>query len=426
MSNPIKIDLVAPPFGGHLYPALQLGRGLHERGGYTIRVLSTRSAKAAVQTSGLSFVEILSGRDQQVLEIANTPYRVGSNPLRLWKQVRSNLALMSEFKQQVHTEWQQARPDLVLVDFVVPVAGLAASELGIPWWTGMPTPCALETATGTPAYLGGWQPVEGWYGRCRDWLGRRAVHTFKQTTHRLFAQPLRELGIDSLYRPDGLEVIYSPTRILGYGLEEFEFPRDWPSHFTFIGPLPLPPPFPVESELMPNFDGDRKRVLVSLGTHLDWAKRDALELIRQVSQLLPEIEFHFSHGSKHEAFVVRENNLHRFSFIPYSDLLTKYSAVIHHGGTGILYACLNTGLPALVGPLDYDQFDHAARLIHHRLAKRLARQPWQVACDLQKLLTDSEIAANVSKFHEVCQSARPIEVAHELIQNEFFDKRNFC
>lgn len=33
--------------------------------------------------------------------------------------------------------------------------------------------------------------------------------------------------------------------------------------------------------------------------------------------------------------------------------------MVHHGGAGILYACLAAGLPSIVY---YDQFDHAARL----------------------------------------------------------------
>jgi len=36
--------------------------------------------------------------------------------------------------------------------------------------------------------------------------------------------------------------------------------------------------------------------------------------------------------------------------------------VIHHGGAGIMWHCIQKGIPALVYPVDYDQFDHAARI----------------------------------------------------------------
>jgi glyoxylase-like metal-dependent hydrolase (beta-lactamase superfamily II) len=36
--------------------------------------------------------------------------------------------------------------------------------------------------------------------------------------------------------------------------------------------------------------------------------------------------------------------------------------VVHHGGAGITYAAIRAGVPAVVLPQDYDQFDYAARI----------------------------------------------------------------
>ncbi|HEU4755220.1 MAG TPA: nucleotide disphospho-sugar-binding domain-containing protein, partial [Agromyces sp.] len=49
----------------------------------------------------------------------------------------------------------------------------------------------------------------------------------------------------------------------------------------------------------------------------------------------------------------------------------RYDAIVHHGGTGIAQAALAAGLPAVVVPVDYDQPDVAARLVHHELAERV-------------------------------------------------------
>ena len=43
-------------------------------------------------------------------------------------------------------------------------------------------------------------------------------------------------------------------------------------------------------------------------------------------------------------------------------LLPRYDVVVHHAGTGVLNATLAAGVPAVVVPLDYDQFDYATRL----------------------------------------------------------------
>ena len=57
--------------------------------------------------------------------------------------------------------------------------------------------------------------------------------------------------------------------------------------------------------------------------------------------------------------------------LPYVDCrrcLRRYDLVVHHGGAGVMYHCLAAGIPDVVYPMDYGQFDHAARLEHARAA----------------------------------------------------------
>lgn len=381
------IDFVAPPFAGHLFPAIQLAKGLAERGAARVRILSTCGAKQAVTAAGLEFHEFLPGRDAEVWSIANTAHQVGSNPVRLWNQVHRNLALMRDLQHQLQMEWQIHRPDLVLADFVVPVAGLTAQRMGIAWWTGMPTPCALETSEGTPAYLGGWRPRNDLFTRLRDRVGRRVIRTFKSVSSRIFARPLRELGIDRLYRSDGSEVVYSPECILGYGMREFEFERNWPSHFEFIGPL-CDSPLTTDEVYGTT---DRPKVLISLGTHLHWAKDRAIALMRQVAESMPDCTFHFSRGVPGSHHCESHGNFHIHDFISYTDQIQHFSAAVIHGGTGITYSCLRAAVPMLVWPQDYDQFDHAARIVHHGLGRRLHPAPERISEDLKWLMSNPAV-----------------------------------
>ena len=110
-----------------------------------IRVLSTEEAKEAVGASGLPLLPLLQGKGHRVREIAETASQVGSNPFRLFGQLKMNLALLGNVREQLLDVWRDDPPDLVLADFVVPIAGIVARELGIRWWTSMPTPCVLET-----------------------------------------------------------------------------------------------------------------------------------------------------------------------------------------------------------------------------------------------------------------------------------------
>ena len=416
--NDLAIDFVAPPFAGHLYPALDLARRLRERGFSRLRVLTTAGGRAAAEASGLPFVEILPGRDEAVWAIANTRVAVGSSPLRMWRQVRSNLALMGDLQRELRDLWTGQRPDLVLADFVVPVAGLTAQSLGIAWWTGMPSPCVLETPDGTPAYLGGWSPRPGLFGTVRDWGGRQVVRTFKLCSAWMFRRELALLGIKGLYRSDGTEVVYSPDRILAYGLREFEFDRRWPEAVRFIGPLTAPPPF-LQDTRPPETFADRRTVLVTLGTHLFWAKDRAIELLGDVARRMPETLFHFSRGQMGSDRIEARGNLWLYDSIPYGSELHHYAVAIVHGGTGITYACLESGVPMLVWPHDYDQFDHAARIVHHGLGRRLTPSANRVVEDLRVLMTDNSVRPALRRFQSLAKESDPAGEVVELLRSRF-------
>jgi UDP:flavonoid glycosyltransferase YjiC (YdhE family) len=71
-------------------------------------------------------------------------------------------------------------------------------------------------------------------------------------------------------------------------------------------------------------------------------------------------------------------------------------AVLHHGGAGVMWECLRAGVPALVLPKDYDQFDHAARLDAAGVALRL-RHARDIAPALQRVL-DGDAALRADRF----------------------------
>lgn len=118
----------------------------------------------------------------------------------------------------------QDRPTWSWRTLSCPLPASQQRRVDIEWWTGMPTPCVLETGDGTPSYLGGWVPRDDLWGRLRDKAGRWVIRSCKRTFGRLLASRLKRLGMNSIYRPDGLEAAYSPSMILGFGLREFEFP----------------------------------------------------------------------------------------------------------------------------------------------------------------------------------------------------------
>ena len=172
-----------------------------------------------------------------------------------------------------------------------------------------------------------------------------------------FRSKLRAEGF-SIYREDGTEGAYSRQSILGLGMNEFEYERTWPDHYKMIGPVLFTP----EPKLNLPLTKAKLNVLVTLGTHLEWAKYRLKAFVKKLSAYFPNIHFHVTLGlaqSLFESSPLRDKNYTIYPYIPYDEYIEEFDAVICHGGAGIVYHCINRQVPIVVCPLDYDQFDYA-------------------------------------------------------------------
>lgn len=356
-----QIDLLAPPFKGHLHPILAMGRLLAPD--YDVCVLSSASAQADIEAAGLKAIILESVADKVLMDIVSPPYVVGNSPLALRKQFSGVLPFLQGLSQELEEIYSTRRPDLMIVDFVIPVAGLVADKCNIPWWTSLPPVCVLESPDGPPAYLGGLQPATSPLSTLRNFLGRKLVRVFKRVIFRCYSKEIKALGLQQVYRKDGSEAIYSSRRILCLSHQGLEFTHNWPSQVSLIGPMLYSPP---TNSLQPDFLADKKYILVTLGTHVDAQKDRVCAAVEQVVEKFPDYVFHFTDGHSETQSVRKINEqLYRFSYINYQEHIASYDLVVHHAGTGILYHCLLNEIPSIAYPVDYDQFDYAARLEHH-------------------------------------------------------------
>lgn len=352
-----RIDLWAPPFSGHLNPILALARQLNDR--FEVRVVSTGTARSRIEAAGLVAVVVLRPEDELALDaVISSPRAIGSNPRRLFRQFQGAARLMTRLAEATDELYRDARPDLMIADFTLGVAGLTAQRLGVPWWTLHGSPCAIETPDGPPGYLGGWRPARHAGDALLHACGRLLVRLFKSTVFRLTQRTLRPLGIPALYRPDGTEVLYSNERILAPSLRSLEFPRAWPPSLLFIAPLLYTPPVATTA---PPFREGKRHILVTAGTHLAWYKDKLAAAARDLAKRNQEWEVHMSDGNPQAQGSV-EGGFTRLPYVDYDRYLGRYDLVVHHGGSGVLYHCLRAGVASVVLPVDYDQFDNAARL----------------------------------------------------------------
>ena len=433
------VALVAPPFAGHLHPILGIGVELARRG-IPVRVTSTPAARARIDAAGLTADVLEAADDATVTAIADPVERIGRNPVRLHRQFRATLGVLATIRDELDDGWRADPPAIVVADFTLPVAGPVALRTGARWFTAMPSPAAIGSTDGTPAYCGGLLPPHGPAGRARDGLARAGVRAFKRGVFALNARPLRELGFTGAFRPDGTEQAYSPDTVLALGLAELELPRSWPAAVRFVGPVRYSPPGRPGAwgegsdlpESEPVAAAAHPRILVAFGTHLVAEKARLIEVLDRLAALLPEARFDLSLGGSPRGAVAATSA--RVRIVDYVDYerLDRYDAIVHHGGTGIAQAALAAGLPAVVVPVDYDQPDVAARLVHHELAERVHPRVLragraaadQLAAAVERALAPSAARrAALDRFREASARSNGAVGAADLIEQALTTSR---
>ena len=99
-------------------------------------------------------------------------------------------------------------------------------------------------------------------------------------------------------------------------------------------------------------------------------------------------------------------------FLPLGKVLSSCRAIVHHGGVGTLGQALKAGIPQLIRPLAYDQFDNAYRITTRGLGSYiLARQytAQRLSRKLSAMLADTEIIKNCKEVSRQIDSEAALE-----------------
>jgi len=108
-----------------------------------------------------------------------------------------------------------------------------------------------------------------------------------------------------------------------------------------------------------------------------------------------------------------------FSFAPFSYLLRRSAALVHHAGAGSAAQCLAAGIPHLVMPTTYGTPDIAARLVRLRVARKLRPDAFKTSAvvrELQWLLDSPDVARRCRELAARLKDEKPIERACDVLQ----------
>ena len=417
----IKIDVVVVPLSGHLYPTMNLLIPLLNNPRYDIRLFTGPQKKAVADAAGFNVVPILENHIEDFERAANNDQQLGI--ISAYHQLSASIDLINLVSDQLLEEWQKNRPDIVITDFITLSGGLVANQLGIPWISTMATQFAIETTDGPPCFFGGLGSPKNRWQVSVQFLGRKATRLVKRIVSFSFRDSLKRYNF-KLYNQLGHETIYSPYSILGIGMKEVELKKGFPEHYKWVGPsgasVEAGEDYPLD--LSPFME--RKKVLMTCGTQLAWAKENLIYQATQLAKAHPDCHFFVTRGVGGESFQCENlmENLSVVSYLPYKEYIPQMDYVIHHGGAGIFYQCIIYGKPALILPHDYDQFDYAVRGVEAGVAFTAKRDNSKVIGQAFDSLLAKEDWSELEILRQAAHSYHPTEILESEIHRLLADK----
>lgn len=411
----IKIDVVAVPLSGHLYPTLNLVKPLLDDPTMEIRVFTGPQKKAVTESLGFTVVPILEDKVEKFECAANNEKKL--NLFSAYRQLSKSLDLINHVSDQLLEEWRVNRPDIVIADFITLSAGFVAEELEIPWITTMATQFAIETPYGPPCFFGGMGVARSKKEEKIQALCRKLTRIGKHCVTFLLRKRLKRYNF-KLYNQNGVETIYSPYAIFGIGMMELELKTHFPHQYAWLGPLGTSLEKAEDYPLDLSPYEDKKKILVTCGTQLPWAKENLLQQTKQLAKKHPECHFFVTLGDGAKDFSEEEvaPNVTVVSYLPYKEYIPQMDYVIHHGGAGIFYQCIEFKKPALILPHDYDQFDYAIRGVEAGIAFQAHRNRTEEIQAGFNALLEKESWEELARLNKLSKTYKPLDTLEFEIQ----------
>lgn len=359
------MHFIFSPIGsaGDVHPMLGVALELHRRG-HEITFLANGYFQETIERCGLRFVEL--GTREHFHSVASDPDLW--NPRCAFRYVFQNAVQPILRGQYVAIEERsRSRDTVVIANCLGFGARIAQEKLGVPVVTVQIQPAVILSYVEPPTFPGVVGPR--WFKGLMLGLAERLVidRTVCPEVNRI----RQELGLRPMRQV--VRWWHSPQLVVCLFPEWFAPPQiDWPRSLVQTD-------FPLWDErtdagLAPEveefLDAGEPPIVFTPGSSYVFGKpffEAAIEACQQLrrrgillTRFSEQIPDPLPGGVRH------------FGYIPFSQLLPRVTALVHHGGIGTTAQGLAAGIPQLVMPLAHDQFDNAARL------KRLGVGDWIV------------------------------------------------
>jgi UDP:flavonoid glycosyltransferase YjiC (YdhE family) len=408
---------ILTPFGsaGDVNPFLWIGRGLRERG-HAVTLIVAPPFVEAVRRAGLSCVTV--GEPGLYERVVRDP--------DLWHPGRGlNVTLgfagraTGEYDAIIRATAERAGGDVVLAGSLLALgARLAREKLGVPLATIHLQPAVFLSQYDTPVLRAHME----WLARLPRWL-KRAFFALPNPLDQAAGPAVRaacaRAGVTpprSLMR----EWMHSPDAVLGLFPAWFGAPQpDWPPRCRLAG-FPLYDPGDQQAltpELEQFLEEGPPPVLFTPGSAMVHGRKFFATAQEACARLGARAVFATAHRDQLPA---PRSAVLAVDYAPFSRLLPRVAAVVHHGGIGTLSQALAAGVPQLVMPMSHDQPDNAHRLVRLGVALRLYPRRFtadRVAAALRHLLRDAAVRAACAAAAARVRADRPAAVVFDTLEN---------
>lgn len=405
------VCLVTLGSAGDVHPMLALGQALKERGHRAV-LMTNPVFEGMVREAGLEFDAI--GAEQDYMQTVAHP--------KLWHPVDGlgvmwryllRPALAPSFERLA--AWSAQGPCVVLANPLAMGARVAQEKLGLPLISVYTAPSLLRSVH-PPLTLAQLQVP--------PWMPRVALNGAWHALDRWKLQPLVKPALERLRQGHGLTPI--SRSVFGQWMHSPQAGAAlFPKWFA-----PAPPDWPaqvVQTDFVRYEEG---------GTGLPAGLQSFLALGEDPVVFMPGSarqytdEFFEQALQACAALGLRAVLLGRLSaalqarvaerpatvwagaYVPFADVLPRSRALVHHGGIGTSAQALHAGVPQLVLPCAYDQFDNALHLQRLGVAGVLrSLVPGQMQARLQSLLKSPELASACQRW---AGQGRPLDARGQV------------
>ena len=264
--------------------------------------------------------------------------------------------------------------------------------------------------------------------RLSPWIGRAVMALVKIKIDKILL-PVYELRAE-LGLPRGETPIlngqHSPTKVLALFTKLLATPQpDWPANtvvtgFPFYDRRDFFGETEIPSGLIDFLESGPPPIVFTLGSTAIWVAdnfyRDSIE----AAQVLGRRALVLIGHARNLPPLPLPEGVAAFEYAPYSQVLPRACAIVHHGGVGTTGEGMRSGKPVLIVPHSNDQFDNAARVARLGCGRGLPRPRYNVESairELRKLLEDQRYSDAATRVSEIVREEDGAGVAAAEIEN---------